>query len=31
MIFALSIGIPLGFFAAKRHGGAFDHAAWSAR
>ena len=21
-----SIGIPLGFFAAKRHGGAFDHA-----
>ena len=26
MIFAILIGIPLGFFAAKRHGGAFDHA-----
>jgi len=25
MIFALSIGLPLGFFAAKRHGSAFDH------
>ena len=26
MIFALSLGIPLGFYAAKRHGSAFDHA-----
>jgi peptide/nickel transport system permease protein len=26
MIFAVSFGIPLGFFAAKRYGGAFDHA-----
>ncbi|MGB8004678.1 MAG: ABC transporter permease [Gaiellaceae bacterium] len=25
MIFAISIGIPLGFFAAKRHGGVFDN------
>ena len=25
MIFAVSLGIPLGFFAAKRHGGVFDH------
>ena len=25
MIFAVSFGIPLGFFAAKRHGGFFDH------
>ncbi|MDX6388011.1 MAG: peptide/nickel transport system permease protein [Gaiellaceae bacterium] len=25
MIFAISIGIPLGFFAAKRHGGIFDN------
>jgi len=25
MIFAIGVGIPLGFFAAKRHGGAFDH------
>jgi peptide/nickel transport system permease protein len=25
MIFAVSIGIPLGFFAAKRHGGIFDN------
>src|ERR687888_993258 len=25
MIFAIGIGIPLGFFAAKRHGGVFDH------
>ena len=26
MIFAVSLGIPLGFFAAKRYGSAFDHA-----
>ena len=26
MIFAVVLGIPLGFFAAKRYGGAFDHA-----
>jgi peptide/nickel transport system permease protein len=26
MIFATAIGIPLGFFAAKRHGGFFDNA-----
>jgi peptide/nickel transport system permease protein len=26
MIFALSLGVPLGFYAAKRHGGTFDHA-----
>jgi peptide/nickel transport system permease protein len=25
MIFAIAIGLPLGFFAAKRHGGVFDH------
>jgi peptide/nickel transport system permease protein len=25
MIFAIAIGLPLGFFAAKRHGGIFDH------
>jgi peptide/nickel transport system permease protein len=25
MIFALSLGIPLGFYSAKRHGGTFDH------
>ena len=25
MIFALGIGLPLGFFAAKRHGGVFDN------
>jgi len=25
MIFAVLLGIPLGFFAAKRHGGVFDH------
>jgi peptide/nickel transport system permease protein len=25
MIFAVGLGIPLGFFAAKRHGGPFDH------
>jgi peptide/nickel transport system permease protein len=25
MLFALSIGLPLGFFAAKRHGGIFDN------
>jgi len=25
MIFAVGLGIPLGFFAAKRHGGLFDH------
>src|SRR5947199_3869863 len=25
MIFAVAIGIPLGFFAAKRHGGVFDN------
>src|SRR6266536_607930 len=25
MVFAVGVGIPLGFFAAKRHGGAFDH------
>jgi peptide/nickel transport system permease protein len=25
MIFAVGIGLPLGFFAAKRHGGVFDH------
>jgi peptide/nickel transport system permease protein len=25
MLFALSIGLPLGFFAAKRHGGVFDN------
>ena len=25
MLFASVIGIPLGFFAAKRHGGVFDH------
>jgi peptide/nickel transport system permease protein len=26
MLFAISIGIPLGFFAAKKYGGLFDHA-----
>jgi peptide/nickel transport system permease protein len=26
MIFAISIGVPLGFFAAKKYGSAFDHA-----
>jgi peptide/nickel transport system permease protein len=26
MLFATLVGIPLGFFAAKRHGGFFDHA-----
>src|SRR6478736_832562 len=26
MIFAVSFGVPLGFFAAKRYGSAFDHA-----
>jgi peptide/nickel transport system permease protein len=26
MVFATLVGIPLGFFAAKRHGGFFDHA-----
>ncbi len=26
MIFAVGIGLPLGFFAAKKYGGAFDHA-----
>jgi peptide/nickel transport system permease protein len=26
MIFAISFGVPLGFFAAKRYGSAFDHA-----
>src|SRR5436305_8883724 len=26
MVFAIAIGIPLGFFAAKRHGGVFDNA-----
>ena len=25
MLFAVGIGLPLGFFAAKRHGGVFDH------
>jgi peptide/nickel transport system permease protein len=25
MIFAVGVGLPLGFFAAKRHGGVFDH------
>ena len=25
MIFAVGIGLPLGFFAAKRYGGVFDH------
>jgi peptide/nickel transport system permease protein len=25
MVFATVIGVPLGFFAAKRHGGIFDH------
>ena len=25
MIFAIALGIPLGFFAAKRHGGVFDN------
>jgi peptide/nickel transport system permease protein len=25
MIFAIGVGVPLGFFAAKRHGGVFDH------
>jgi peptide/nickel transport system permease protein len=25
MIFAVAVGIPLGFFAAKRHGGVFDN------
>jgi peptide/nickel transport system permease protein len=25
MLFAVSIGVPLGFYAAKRHGGSFDH------
>ena len=25
MLFATIIGVPLGFFAAKRHGGIFDH------
>ena len=26
MLFAVALGIPLGFFAAKRYGGIFDHA-----
>ncbi|MDX6449143.1 MAG: peptide/nickel transport system permease protein [Gaiellaceae bacterium] len=26
ILFAISVGIPLGFFAAKRYGGFFDHA-----
>jgi peptide/nickel transport system permease protein len=26
IVFAISVGIPLGFFAAKRYGGFFDHA-----
>jgi peptide/nickel transport system permease protein len=26
MIFAVGVGVPLGFFAAKRYGGLFDHA-----
>jgi peptide/nickel transport system permease protein len=26
MLFAVSVGVPLGFFAAKRYGGFFDHA-----
>jgi peptide/nickel transport system permease protein len=26
MIFAIGIGVPLGFFAAKKYGGLFDHA-----
>ena len=26
ILFAMSVGIPLGFFAAKRYGGFFDHA-----
>jgi peptide/nickel transport system permease protein len=25
MLFAIAVGVPLGFFAAKRHGGIFDH------
>ena len=25
MIFAVGVGLPLGFFAAKRYGGVFDH------
>jgi peptide/nickel transport system permease protein len=25
MVFAVGVGLPLGFFAAKRHGGVFDH------
>ena len=25
MLFAVVFGIPLGFFAAKRYGGVFDH------
>ncbi len=25
MVFAIALGIPLGFFAAKRHGSVFDH------
>jgi peptide/nickel transport system permease protein len=25
MLFSISVGIPIGFFAAKRHGGVFDH------
>ena len=25
MIFAVGVGLPLGFFAAKKHGGIFDH------
>ena len=25
MLFAIAVGVPLGFYAAKRHGGAFDH------
>ena len=25
MVFAIALGVPLGFFAAKRHGGVFDH------
>jgi len=25
MIFAVALGIPFGFFAAKRHGGVFDN------
>ncbi len=25
MLFAMAVGVPLGFYAAKRHGGIFDH------